>query len=243
MQKPTILIVDDELSTRLVMEQALLSGDFTVVEATSGAEAIGLIGTQQPVLAVMDVSMPGMSGFETVAKMREGGSSIPVLMVTGYDQIEDRVRGLEAGADDYLVKPFDAREFLARVRALVRRAMVRGPEKARRAGRLIEVGQAIIDLEAKRASMGGVPLALTKTEYAMLDCLAQAPGRSVTRDQMLCEVWGYAGETKTRTVETHVWRLRKKIGDAGETNCTIENRSGLGYSLSPEALRPMALAS
>ena len=121
--------------------------------------------------------------------------------------------------------------------------MVRGPEKAPRAGRVIEVGKAIIDLGAKRASIGGVPLALTKTEYAILDCLAQEPGRWVTRDQMLCEVWGYSGETNTRTVETHVWRLRKKIGDAGETNCTIENRSGLGYSLSPEVLRPMALAS
>lgn len=242
-QKPTILIVDDELSTRLVIRQALLSGDFTVVEATGGAEAIGLIGSRQPLLVVMDVNMPGMSGFETVAKMRGVGISIPVMMVTSYDQIEDRVRGLEAGADDYLVKPFDAREFLARVRALVRRAVVRGPEKALRAGRVIEVGQAIIDLGAKRASMGGVPLALTKTEYAILDCLAQSPGRSITRDQMLREVWGYAGETNTRTVETHVWRLRKKIGDAGETNCTIETRSGMGYCLSPEVLRPMALAS
>ena len=224
-----------------MMRQVLLMGDFAVVEATNGVEAIGLIGSQQPLTVVMDVNMPGMSGFEAVAKLREGGSSVPVLIVTCYDQIEDRVRGLEVGADDYLVKPFDVREFLARVRALVRRAMVRGPEKALRAVRVIELGQAIIDLGAKRASMAEVPVSLTKTEYAILECLVSAQGRPVSREQLLLAVWGYDADTKTRTVETHVWRLRKKIGDTGDTVGTIQNRSGIGYMLSPASVVPLAM--
>ncbi len=241
---PTILIVDDEPLPRLLVRQTLLGGEFAVMEATNGAEALLLSMAHQPALVLMDGSMPGLSGFETVEQMRRDSLTMPVLLLTCYSDVEHRVRGLDAGADDYLVKPFDARELIARVRALLRRAQVQAailPPKQE--ARVIQLGQAVIDLEAKRAEMNGALLALTKTEFAILECLASAQGRPVTREQLLRAVWGYGADSNTRTVETHVWRLRKKIGDTGDTAGTVQSRSGIGYSLSAEAFPAVSAAA
>ena len=241
---PAILIVDDEPLPRMLMRQTLLSGGFLVIEATNGTQALDLVMTHRPALVVMDVGMPGLSGIQTVEQMRQDGLMMPVLMLTCYGDVEHRVQGLGAGADDYFVKPFDARELVARVRALLRRAQVQAailPPK--REARVIQLGQAVIDLGAKRAEMNGALLALTKTEFAILECLASAQGRPVTREQLLRAVWGYDADTNTRTVETHVWRLRKKIGDTGDTAGTVQSRSGIGYSLSAEAFPAVSAAA
>jgi DNA-binding response OmpR family regulator len=238
---PTILIVDDEPLLRLLVRQVLRGGAYEVIAACSGAEALPQAVEHRPALVLMDVGMPGRSGFETVERMRQDGMTMPVLMLSCYSEVEQLVRGLQAGADDYLVKPFDARELLARVQALLRRAGVQARmARPHREARIIRLGRAVIDLEAKRAELNGVVLPVTKTEFAILECLLSAQGRPVPREQLLRAVWGYEADTNTRTVETHVWRLRKKFGDTGDTPGKIQTRSGIGYVLSAEATVPLA---
>lgn len=224
-----LLVVDDALAMRLVLGQLLRAEGYEVSEATDGESALEIIAREPPALVVLDVNLPGISGFDVLARMRAERWSLPIILLTSYDDVEHRVRGLEAGADDYVGKGFDRRELVARVRALLRRAAP--PEKAR----VLRLGATIIDLAAKRAERDGVPLPLTRTEFAMLECLARAAGRPVPREELLGAVWGYDSGTNTRTVETHIWRLRKKIGEPGAESRWLVNRSGFGYVLLGEA--------
>lgn len=212
---------------RLLLKRALGAGGYAVIEASDGIEALELIARVRPDLVVLDVGLPGLSGFEVVKRMRAEGASMPVLMLTCYADMENRLRGFGAGADDYLTKPYDVRELIVRVQALLRRT---GPAR-HAATRLLRFGNVTVNLESKSAECGGAALALTRTEYLILQCLAEKSGQAVSREEILRTVWGYDAETNTRTVETHVWRLRKKIGDDGNAPHWIVNRPGLGYVL------------
>lgn len=233
-----ILVADDDASTRRIIAQALRQAGYFPLEAVDGREALVLIGREQPAVVVMDVGMPEIGGFEVVARMRAQGWMQPVLLLTAHGAVDFRVRGLTAGADDYVSKPFDFRELVARVQALLRRVPPAERKSEKPAGEL-HFGEVVVDLARKTASRAAAPLALTRTEFALLDLLSRHGDRPVPREEILEKVWGYAGKSNTRTVETHIWRLRKKLGDNGDEPRWIRNRSGLGYVLTPEVRAPM----
>ena len=188
---------------------------------------------QQPDLFILDVNLPDLSGTELCDELRRLHVSAPIMMVTGLHQIEDRVRGLEAGADDYLTKPFDARELIARVTALLRRH-----QRTREHPHVLICGEVRIDFGQGAATRDGTPIHLTKTEFALLELLATEHGRVVSRKTILDTVWGYARTPDTRTVDTHVWRLRKKIGDSGENPRWLKLVAGQGYRLDDCVIEP-----
>lgn len=231
-----ILVAEDEAITRLMIVRLLQHAGYLVVEAQDGITALRLSG-ERPALCIMDVNMPEMGGFGVVQEMRQRGNDLPVLMLSAQGEIDDRVKGLGLGADDYMAKPFDPRELLARVAALLRRR-----PGTHVAVRLLQRADLVIDLAAKRANRGGESLPLTATEFAILEVLAREMGHPVSRERMLEAVWGYTFASNTKTVETHIWRLRKKLGDASDQTGWIQNRQGLGYLLAPEVAAEAVLA-
>ena len=225
-----ILVVEDDAYTRLMIVKLLEGAHYRVSEAEDGATALRLVKSDQPGVVIMDVSMPNMGGLAALEDIRRQGLNLPVLMLSGHGEVDHRLRGLRLGADDYMSKPFDGRELLARVAALLRRGTntVEQPLTLRR-------DDIVIDLTAKRATRAGSPLPLTATEYAILEALAQHQGRPLSRERLLELVWGYTSSSSTGTVETHIWRLRKKLGDTADATGWIQNRQGSGYVLSAEA--------
>lgn len=231
MQTPDkILVVEDEAITRMVVVQLLQHAGYRVLEAEDGATALRMIEEEVPALTIMDVNMPEMGGFAALETLRTRGMALPVLMLSAQGEIDQRVKGLGLGADDYMGKPFDPRELLARVAALLRRG-----RDTKAMPKVLRHGGLVIDFTAKRAERSGEAIALTATEFAILELLTQEAGRPVSRERMLDAVWGYNSIPNTRTVETHIWRLRKKLGDSGEESGLIQNRHGLGYVLVLEA--------
>ena len=232
-QSPIILVVDDDEIARLVSAQALRAAGYEVKAVGSGAEALAEAERWVPALVVLDVSMPGMDGYTVLSELRSRGYGRPVLMLTAYDSSEHIVRGLSAGADDYVTKPVDLRVLAARVHALLRR----GPTLPTEAGKLF-FGETVIDLDLKQARCAGERVPLTRTEFALLALLARNGTKPTARGEILEGVWGYAADANTRTVETHLWRLRKKLGDDGEKPRWILTRTGLGYVLAAETFNP-----
>jgi DNA-binding response OmpR family regulator len=224
-----ILVVEDDAFTRMMIVKLLEGAHYRVLEAGDGATAVSLVKDEQPGVAIMDVTMPNMGGLAALETIRKQGFNFPVLMLSGHGEVDHRLRGLRLGADDYMAKPFDGRELLARVAALLRRGTV-AVEKPR----VLRRHDVVIDLAAKRATRAGSPLPLTATEYAILDALVQNQGRPLSRERLLELVWGYTSSSTTRTVETHIWRLRKKLGDSVDAAGWIQNLQGSGYVLSPE---------
>jgi DNA-binding response OmpR family regulator len=172
--------------------------------------------------------MPKLDGFETLARLRGRAFTPPILMLSTLHDVDRRVEALAAGADDYIGKPFDLRELMARVSALLRRHRVASP--------VLRFGSITVDLQSRTARRDGAPCAFTGTEYALLEFLAQTPGKPVPRTFLLEAIWGYPGPTATRTVETHIWRLRKKLGDCPLGKQWIRTAAGIGYALSPDAV-------
>ncbi len=229
----TALVIEDNASIRLLLRRALESAGFGVIEAVDGQAGLDLVAAERPAVVVLDVGLPVIDGIGVVTRLREGGNRVPVLMLTSYADVEDRLRGLAAGADDYLGKPFDHREVTARVRALLRREV---PATAVAAE--FRVGSTTVNLADRTACGQRGFVALTKTEFAILECLVRRGSRPLSREDLLRAVWGYENATMTRTAETHIWRLRKKLGDNGDGPTGIFNRSGLGYVLVAEATSP-----
>jgi DNA-binding response OmpR family regulator len=225
---PRILVVDDEKAMRASISQCLQSAGYRVLEATDGVEAIDMISKEKPALVILDVMMPNLTGLETVAEVRRLGLVLPILMLTTRNEIAEKVDGLNAGADDYLGKPFDRRELLARVQALLRR---QDAAQAVQMISLLRFGDVEIDLEKRTATKGQLQVPLTRTEFALLELLAKNMGTPVSRDHILDVVWGYTYFPSTRTVDTHIWRLRKKIGDNGEAPRWLKKAQGEGYIL------------
>ena len=202
---PRILIVDDEPEIVRGLEDNLRFEGYETVAARDGEEALALIASAVPDLVLLDIMMPRMSGWDVCRELRQRGVDVPVIMLTARGAEADRVLGLELGADDYVTKPFSLRELLARVRAVLRRP---GP---RQKSDELAFGDVRIQRRARRVFKGGRELTMTRKEFDLLAYLVEHRGDVVTRERLLDEVWGYERFPTTRTVDTHVLRLRRKL--------------------------------
>ena len=205
---------------------------YDVVEAATGGQGLQMASSGEPDLVLLDWVLPDVSGIEVCRELRRRGAACPILMLTGRSAKIDVVVGLEVGADEYITKPLDARELTARLAAHLRR--VHRTPRASRAG-IVRVGEVEIDTEGRRVRVGRREVNLTLTEFNLLALLAANPGRVLTRSQMLEKVWGYLAEVDHHSVDPHVQRLRRKLGEQGDCGVTLEAVPGLGYRLSPGA--------
>ena len=221
-----VWIVDDEAAVRATYSYVLKNAGYHVAECENGLQALGRLEQEQPLLVVLDIEMPGLNGWKTLAELRRHGCTRPVLVLTHLNDEDSRVRGLEEGADDFIAKPCSARELLARVRALLRRA---APATSRKP---LRFGEVVIDLETKTAKKKEAPLRLSRTDYALLELLHESRGKLVSRDLILQRIWhGHSGGS--HALDTHLWRLRKKLGDPGDETGWIRNVPGIGYVMTP----------
>jgi two-component system response regulator MprA len=215
-----LLVVDDERSIREADARALRANGFDVALAQDGETALQSVYALRPQAIVLDVMMPGVDGIEVCRRLRASGAKVPVLMLTARDEIGERVAGLEAGADDYLVKPFALDELLARVRALLRRAGTAAGDEP------LELGDVV--LHAGQARRGERDLDLTRTEYALLELFLANPRQVMTRDVIFERVWGYDHEPGSNAIEVYVSYLRRKLESGGEPRL-IHTVRGMGY--------------
>ncbi len=220
-----ILLVEDDALLAKALYATLNRERYTVHWAADGGQALALFRTERPDLLVLDWMLPGRSGLEVLRELRAGESEVPVLMLTARVAEDDRVLGLDAGADDYLVKPFGTKELLARVRALLRRS------KEREGGERIRVGALLVDAGRHEVTQAGVPIELTPTEFQLLLALARGRGRVLSRHQLLEAVRGSAAARTARAVDTAVKRLRRKIEADPAHPRYLRTVYGLGYKL------------
>ncbi len=229
-----ILVVDDDAAVRESLRRALGLESYEVELAGDGAEALGRLDEKPDLDApeidamVLDVSMPRLDGLEVCRRLRKGGSALPILMLTARDEVTDRVAGLDAGADDYVVKPFALAELVARVDAVLRRAR---PALGR--DEPIVLNGLTIDADARRAFADGEEVALTAREFDLLLFLARHPGRAFSRDELMEAVWDFSFYTDTSTVTVHVRRLREKIEPDPANPVFIVTLWGVGYRFDP----------
>jgi len=221
-----VLLVDDERDLRTLLDFNLRQAGWETAHAASGAEALTRARSMRPQVIVLDLNLPDVSGTDVCRLLRADPSTrdIPILMLTARTSEQDRIAGLELGADDYLGKPFNVRELVLRVDSVAKR---RGEGEKPAAGRLA-AGPIELDVDAHLAYVDGQELPLTLQEFRLLAYLVQGKGRVRTRDELLADVWNTSPELETRTVDTHVKRLRDKLGPAGEI---IETVRGLGYRI------------
>lgn len=220
-----LLVVDDEPQLRDAVSRALRMEGYTVEIATDGPAGLAVLAAERPDLVVLDVMLPRMDGLEVCRRMRRGGDTTPVLMLTALDSVGDRVAGLDAGADDYLVKPFALEELFARVRALLRRTSPPGPG---------EEPLTFADLTllpgSRQGQRGGRRFDLTRTEYALLDLLMRNGGQVLTREIILERIWGYEFTPGSNSLEVYIGYLRRKTEAGGEPRL-IQTVHGLGYTM------------
>jgi DNA-binding response OmpR family regulator len=221
-----ILVIEDELPMRTALADCLEAEGYRVLTASDGPTGLERAVREKPDLVLLDIMMPRLDGYALCAELRRLSIAMPVLMLTAKGQVEDRVRGLDAGADDYLAKPFSTDELLARVRALLRR----GRQQAA-VPNLLRLGQVEIDLPRQKATRGRKQIHLTAREFAMLRLMLETPGEPVTRERFLDVVWGYTAFPTTRTVDTHIAALRAKIEENPEEPRWIKTVHGTGYRL------------
>ncbi len=220
---PRILIVDDEPEMARGLEDNLRFEGYQTLAATNGRDALALALREGPDLILLDVMMPELSGWDVLRSLRQKGLDVPVIMLSARGEEVDRVLGLELGADDYVTKPFSLRELLARVRAVLRRP---GP---RQRVEEFAFGNIRLHLRARQAFKAGKEVRLTRKEFDLLRYLVEHRGEVITRDRLLDEVWGYAHFPTTRTVDTHILRLRQKFEDDPEHPVHILTVHGQGY--------------
>jgi DNA-binding response OmpR family regulator len=224
----TILVVEDERDLNNLVRRHLEDEGHRVVQAFDGPAAVQAAQAERLDLVILDWMLPGLDGLEVCRRVRRE-SIVPILMLTARSEEIDRVLGLEVGADDYLTKPFSVRELLARVRAILRRVELmraEGSAADEPAPPALEAGPLRVDLAQHLASLDGRPVELTPKEFDLLVLLLRHPGRAFSRDYLIEKVWGYDAAGSDRTVDTHVLRLRKKLGTVGDR---IETVWGLGY--------------
>ena len=221
-----ILIIEDEAPMRMALADVLEGEGYRALTAPDGVVGLRKAVDEKPDLILLDVMMPKLDGFAVCAELRRLGHVTLVLMLTAKGQIEDRVNGLDVGADDYLVKPFSTEELLARVRALLRRTQRQGKSLTK-----LKLGEAEIDLARQTAIRGRKAIHLTAKEFAMLRLLAEAAGEPVSREKFLDVVWGYAAFPTTRTVDTHIGSLRAKLEKNPEAPRWLKTVHGVGYKL------------
>jgi two-component system phosphate regulon response regulator PhoB len=221
-----VLVVDDEADIVALVAYHLVKAGYRVSTASSGPDALGAARQERPALVVLDLMLPGASGYDVLEQLRAQPATreIAVLMLTARREEQDRIRGLSLGADDYLTKPFSPQELVLRVGAILRRMSAGGSGPTD----ILNVGAITIDREEHRVSVGGQLVELTPTEYKLLLILAERRGRVQSRAHLLETVWEAAPDIQTRTVDMHVQRLRTKLGEAGDL---IETVRGFGYRL------------
>ena len=221
-----ILVVDDDRAVRESLRRSLSFNGYTVDLAEDGVEALDAITNERPDALILDVMMPRMDGLEVCRQLRGTGDDIPILVLTARNTVSERVSGLDAGADDYLPKPFALEELLARLRALLRRT---GPEEASE-NALMTFGDLSLDPSTREVHRGSRPISLTRTEFALLEMLIANPRRVLTRSRILEEVWGFDFPTSGNALEVYVGYLRRKTEAEGESRL-IHTVRGVGYVL------------
>jgi DNA-binding response OmpR family regulator len=220
-----ILVVEDERDLNDLLRSQLVAAGYLVAQAFDGPTALSLVRQQPPDLIVLDWMLPGVDGLAICRQVRRE-HLMPILMLTARDDEADRVLGLEVGADDYLVKPFSMREALARVRALLRRVEF---DTQAQLGDVITCGDLAVNITDHTASIAGIPLDLTPREFDLLALLAANPGRAFSREYLVERIWGATSDGDDRLIDSHITRLRKKLGSVGDRITTVW---GVGYRFS-----------
>ncbi|MDL2236301.1 response regulator transcription factor [Christensenellaceae bacterium OttesenSCG-928-K19] len=215
-----ILIVEDNQNLRKLMRIHLENAGYSIFEAENGVDALEVMEQTHIHLMVVDIMMPKMDGFELTGELRSAKMTIPVLMVTARESLEDKRTGFKTGADDYMVKPVDMEELLLRVEALLRRAKISGKN-------ILKIGDTKLDSDSLTVSKGDHIDVLPQKEFLLLHMLLSYPGKIFTRQMIMDEIWGYGSETDPRTVDVHIKRLREKFMD--NATFSIETIRGLGY--------------
>jgi two-component system phosphate regulon response regulator PhoB len=223
----TILVIEDEEDVADLVRYHLRKAKYRVLTALDGAEGAELAASEKPDAIVLDVMLPKLSGFEVTKRLRgdQRTAGIPILILSAKGETESRIKGLELGADDYLPKPFSPKELLLRVQALLRRKTAPSPETA-------DTGPFSLDRNSLKVTLDGQRIDLTSTEFKLLSLLIGKTGTIQSREDLLQEVWGYRNTVDTRTVDTHMRRLREKLGDHA---ACIETVRGEGYRFLPPA--------
>jgi two-component system, OmpR family, response regulator MprA len=224
--KPRVLVVDDDRAVRESLRRSLEFNGYDVSLAADGAEALAGIAATAPDVVVMDVMMPRLDGLETTRALRTAGNDLPILVLTARDAVGDRVEGLDAGADDYLTKPFALQELLARLRALLRRVVPQddAPDET------LSFSDLSMDIATREVRRGERRIELTRTEFTLLEMFLRRPRRVLERSFILEEVWGYDFPTTANSLEVYVGYLRRKTEAEGESRL-IHTVRGVGYVL------------
>ena len=222
-----ILVVDDDQAVRDSLSRSLRYSGYEIVTAEDGIDALAKLASSEPDAVIMDVMMPRLDGLETTRLLRQNGNDVPILILTARDAVEDRVDGLDAGADDYMVKPFALDELLARLRALTRRSH---PETGPTVPDLLVFADLSLDTRSREFTRGGKRITLTRTEFALLQTFLEHPRQVLDRNWLLNEVWGFDFPTTANSLEVYIGYLRRKteIGDAPRLIHTVR---GVGYVL------------
>jgi DNA-binding response OmpR family regulator len=239
-----ILVIEDEASIVQVLRLYLEQAGYEVINAGDGITGLELHAREHPDLVILDLMLPGLDGMEVCRRIRAWAST-PILMLTARQGEEDRIAGLEMGADDYLVKPFSSREVVSRVKAILRRTTISQPSaeseeqaKPNTNGQKpdeIRIDNLVISLPARRVTMNGQAISLTVKEFDLLVTLASSPDRVFTRESLLNQVWGYTYLGDGRTVDVHIGTLRKKLEAAPNAPHHIQTVWGVGYKFVPSA--------
>ncbi|HEX7057093.1 MAG TPA: response regulator transcription factor [Bacilli bacterium] len=225
-----ILVIDDDEKIISLLRRSLAFAGYSVVTAANGAEGLRQLMTDDPDLVILDIMMPGVDGWEVCRRIREAGSSVPILMLTAKDAIEDRVKGLDMGADDYLVKPFALDELLARTRALLRRKAGGAANPAKK----LAFADLKLDLDTREVYRGDRLIELTAKEFELLHLFLQNPRRVLSRDVIMDKIWGYDYSGESNVLEVYIALLRQKTEERGEPRL-IQTVRGAGYVLREES--------
>ncbi|MHB8641478.1 MAG: response regulator transcription factor [Gaiellaceae bacterium] len=228
----TVLVVEDEASIASFVSLYLKNAGYGVKTAASGSEALAQAGAETPSLIILDLNLPDIDGIEVCRRLRKS-SDVPILMLTARDEDVDKIIGLEVGADDYLTKPFNPRELVARVKSVLRRS---GPDRRDLESATLRHGDLLVDAGRREVHVGEEEVQLAPKEFDLLWELLDHRGLVLTRDQLLERVWGYTFAGDTRTVDVHVRQLRRKLGEASP----IVTVWGVGYKVSPARETPAA---
>ncbi|MCU6709871.1 response regulator transcription factor [Paenibacillus sp. J5C_2022] len=225
-----IVVVDDDERITSMLRRSLAFEGYEVSTASNGAEGLKLLLGVEPDLIILDVMMPQVDGWEVCRRIREAGSTVPILMLTAKDEVADRVKGLDTGADDYVVKPFALEELLARARALLRRKS----DKLESSHSKLQFEDLTLDMDAREAMRGGRRIELTSKEYDLLLLFMQNPRRVLTRDAIMEKIWGYDFSGESNVLEVYIAMLRQKLEEGGLSRL-ISTVRGTGYVLRGEA--------
>ena len=222
-----ILVVDDDQAVRDSLARSLHYSGWEVTTAGDGIEALARLSAMRPDAVIMDVMMPRLDGLETTRSLRASGNDVPILVLTARDAVGDRVDGLDAGADDYMAKPFSFEELQARLRALTRRARPAGDEVG---AEVLTFADLSLDVQTREVTRGGRRISLTRTEFALLQTFLENPRRVLERSWLLNEVWGFDFPTTANSLEVYIGYLRRKTEGEGESRL-IHTVRGIGYVL------------